>query len=255
MPRPFHLRWLLPKALGQDMKAWRFVWFASWPVLAAGMVGWRIAEGDDWRVALAAAALLLALPGILGPQSSIPVQCDLPATALAVSGVACLSLDHPFQWAAGLLLIAVAATMRETAPVWAALWAWSPLPLVALIVPATAFLVRKPGPDPLGPKFQEIADHPVRTALEHHAGRWRDAWVMVAPWGVCLAALYRPDVQLVVALVAAYALLLVATDSVRLYQHAAGPLVAAGAAQVIPVEWLLLAVAVHAVWWRKPERI
>jgi hypothetical protein len=241
--------------LGQNIKAWRAVWLASWVVLAAGMVGWRLAEGDDWRVALAAAAFLAALPGILGPVVSIPVQTDLPATALTVCGVALLALDHPAQWAAGVACIAVAATMRETAPLWAAVWAWSALPLVALVAPLVAWLVIRPGRDPLGAKFQEIADHPVRAGLAFHSGRWRDAWLMVAPWGATLAALYAPTPQLAVGLVAAYALLLVATDSVRLYQHAAGPLMAAGAAQVIPVEWLLVAVVVHVVWWRTPERV
>jgi hypothetical protein len=255
VPRPFHARWLLPVLLGQDAKAWRFVWLASWPLLAFGMVAWRLVDGDEWTVAAAAAALLLGLPGILGPQVSIPVQTDLPATALTVLGVACFSLDHPLQWAAGMLLVAVASTMRETAPVWAAVWAWSPLPLVALIVPAVAWLVIKPGPDPLGAKFEEIAAHPVRAGLAFHSGRWRDGWLMVAPWGVCLAALVHPSPQLVVALVLAYGLLLVATDSVRLYQHAAGPVMAVAAAQVIPTGWLLLAVVVHVVWWRTPERV
>jgi len=255
VPRPFHLRWLLPKVLGQRLQSWWLVWGASWLLLAAGMVGWRLAEGDNWRVALAAAMLLAALPGILGPPVSIPVQTDLPATALTVCGVALLTLDHPLHQAACLVLVLVAATMRETAPVWAALWLWSLLPLVALAAPLVAALVRRPGPDPLGEQFQRIADHPVRTSLEHHAGRWRDGWLLVAPWGVCLAALYRPSLPLIDALVAAYGLLLVATDSVRLYQHSAGPVLAAGAAQVVPVQWLLLAVVVHVVWWRTPERV
>jgi hypothetical protein len=219
------------------------------------MVGWRLAEGDDWRVAVAAAAFLASLPGILGPVVSIPVQTDLPATALSVCGVALVSLGHPAAIVAGVLVVMVAATMRETAPVWAALWAWSPWLLVALVVPFVAALVRRPGPDPLGDRFQTIADHPVRSALAFHDGRWRDGWLMVAPWGVTLAALVRPSVPLVVTLVAAYGLLLVATDSVRLYQCAAGPAMAAAAATVIPLPWLLLAVVVHAVWWRTPERV
>ncbi len=76
---------------------------------------------------------------------------------------------------------------------------------------------------------------------------------MVAPWGVTLAALLDPTPALLVLLVLAYAQLLVATDSVRLYQSAAGPLMALGAVTVIPDRWLLIAVVVHVVWWRKPE--
>lgn len=75
---------------------------------------------------------------------------------------------------------------------------------------------------------------------------------MVAPWGACLAALYRPSLQVVVALVLAYGLLVVVTDTVRIYQAVAGPVVALAAAEVIPPQWLLLAVVVHVVWWREP---
>jgi hypothetical protein len=60
---------------------------------------------------------------------------------------------------------------------------------------------------------------------------------------------------MVAVLALAYAQLLIATDSVRLYQHAAGPVLAVAAAQVVPVAWLPLAVVVHVVWWQTPERI
>lgn len=255
LPRPFHLRWLLPKALGDDVRAWRLVWLLSWPVAAVGMFGWRFAAGDDWRVALAGTVMLLALPGILGPSVSIPVQVDLPALALTLVGVWWITLGHPAQVAAGVAVVAVAACISEKAPLVAALTSWSLWPLMALAVVGVTYVLRKPGPDPLGAFFQDIADHPIRTALEHHAGRWRDGWMMVAPWGVCLAALVGADWQVVVVLVVAYGQLLVATDTVRLVHHVAGPVMAATAAHVVPVEWLLFAVALHVVWFRVPERV
>lgn len=256
MSRPFHLRWLLPKLLGDDLDAWRVVWMVSWPLLAASTFGWRLAAGDDWRIAGAAAALLIALPGILGPTVSIPVQVDLPSTALTMTGVMLLELGHPAQIVAGMAVLAVAASIRETTPVVAALTLWSIWPLALLVVPLVAAVVIKPAEfDPLGERFQYIADHPIRSALEHHTGRWRDGWLMVAPWGVCLAALVGADWRLLVVLAVAYAQLLVATDTVRLVHHVAGPAMAVAAAHVIPVEWLLLAVAAHVVWWRAPERI
>ncbi len=255
VPRPFHLRWLLPRLCRHNPDAWWAAWFTGWGLMAVGMLGWRFAVGDGWAVALGSAGLLLALPGILGPKATIPIGVDIPATGVTLVGVAVFALGHPVQQAVGVVLIGVAAAIRESSPIWAALWLWNPAPLIALAVPVVAHKALKQGPDPLGPRFQEIADHPVRTALEHHRGRWRDAWLMVAPWGACLAALYAPDWRLVVVLVAAYALLLVATDTVRLVQHAAGPVMAVGAAQVIPVEWLLLAVVAHVVWWRVPERV
>lgn len=255
VPRPFHLRWLLPVVLGDDIAAWAFVRRASWAMLAGAMFAWALAADLEPGLAVAATLLLVALPGIAGPNVVNPIGVDLPATALTLAGVVLVQLGHPAQIVAGVALVGIAAAIKETSPVWAALWVWSPWPLVALVVPVVAALVRKPGPDPLGPKFQEIADHPIRSAWQHHAPVWRNAWVMVAPWGVCLAALVGMDCQLGVVLAVAYGQLLVATDSVRLYQHGAGPAMALAAVQVIPPSWLPLAVAAHVVWWWKPERV
>jgi hypothetical protein len=255
VPRPFHLRWLLPYVCETSRIRWWTVWLASWPLLAISMLGWRITAGDDWRAATAATAVLLALPGILGPTAVIPVGVDLPATALGVLSVWLVTLGHPAQIAAGVMIAMFAATIKESAPVWAALWAWCPWLLLALVPVAIRALIAKPGPDPLGPTFQDIADYPVRSALEHHRGQWRDAWVMVAPWGICLAGLIGADWRLLLVVTVAYAQLLVATDTVRLVQHAAGPVLAVAAVAVIPTPWLLPAVIVHVVWWRKPHRV
>lgn len=252
VPRPFHLRWLLPQLCGHDLRRWWAVWVSGWVLAAAGVIGWQRAAGADWWPSVAAAVLLVALPGFLGPSVTIPVGVDIPATGVAVCGVA---LCAQGWWVSGVAVIAVAACIRETSPAWAALWLWSPWPLLVLAVPVVVHLLRRPGPDPLGPKFQAIADHPVRSSLQYHAGRWRDGWLMVAPWGICLAALYSPDWRLLVVLVVAYAQLLLATDTVRLYSHAAGPALAVAAVAVIPVAWLPLALAAHVVWWRTPERV
>jgi hypothetical protein len=250
--RPFNMRWLLPKVCGTDVRVWTWVWLASWPVMVGAMVWWRVAAGDDWWVAIAAAGLLAGLPGILGPTLAVPIQVDLPATALVLVGCAVFEAVHP---AAGITVIAVAAMIRETAPVVAALWLWSLWPLLAVFPVIVAAVVCRPGPDPLGPKYQEIADHPIRTGIAAHRGMWRDGWVMVAPWGACLAALVGADWKLVVVLTVAYLQLLVATDTIRLIHHVAGPPMAIAAATMIPSDWLLLAVVVHSVWWFRMERV
>lgn len=255
VPRPFHLRWLLPHLCGQSPRAWWIVWLGSWPLLAGGMICWQLANGADWRAMLAATALLAALPGILGPSAVIPVGVDLPATVLSLFAAALIDVDDGYRIAAGVIVAAVAATVRETSPIWIALWCWSPFPLIALIVAFIRHATVPTGPDPLGSRFDEIARHPVRAALAAHEGRWRDGWLMVAPWGVCLAALYQPDWRLLVVLGLAYGQLLIATDTVRLVHHAAGPPLAVAAATVIPPGWLLLAVVVHVCWWFKVERV
>jgi hypothetical protein len=217
-----------------------------------------MAAGDGWARSLAVAALLCGLPGILGPRVVIPVGVDLPATALAVTAAMFTEMDG--RWLVAAVLVACwSGTVKESAPVVAALAAWSVVPLVGLAAPLVRHLWCRHrgliGEDPLGPRFQAITDHPFRSSLEAHAGRWRDGWLWVAPWGVCLVALYAPTPQVVVALAASWAVVLVATDTVRLQHHMAGPVMAAAAVSNIPVGWLALAVVLHVAWFRAPERI
>ena len=227
----------------------------SWVVLGVSTVGWALARGLTPAQAALTGILLLALPGILGPGVSIPVQVDLPATALTMLGVALAVTGRPIWMVVGILVIACASSVRETAPICAALWLWSPWPLIALIVPAVIALVRRPAESSGIPEWDRITAHPIRTSLEYHAGQWRNAKVMVLPWGVCLVGLYALDWKLAIVLAVAYAQLLVATDSVRLYQHVAGPALALAAASLIPDPWVPLAMVGQFFWLTIPERI
>lgn len=251
--RPFNLRWLLPTLCGSRVNRWAVAWALSWPLLAAGAFLWALGMGADWQAAAAAAAFLVALPGVLGPVSVRPVGVDLPAMAVGIWAAAAFAHGQPV---AGVALTLVAATISEKAPVMVALWAWTPWALLGLAAPAVAAAVRRPALDEVTalPVLKRVHDHPVRTAFEHRQqqGGWRNAWLMVAPWGVTLAALLDPSPWLIAAVVVAYLQLVIATDVVRLYQAVAGPVVCLAAAQVIPTQWLLLAVVVHVVFWRPP---
>lgn len=258
VPRPFHLRWLLPRVCGVHLMRWWSVWLLAWPALAGATFWWQHNAGvSPWR-ALTVAVLLLGLPGILGPGVVIPVGVDLPATALAVLSAA-MAVNGGWWLAGSVAVSLLAASIKETGPVVACLAGWSLWPLVGLVavVVRAVYIRRTRGPvsDPCGPRFDEIAAHPFRSALAAHRGRWRDARLMVAPWGVCLVALYRPGWPVVIALLVAYGQLLVATDTVRLYSHLAGPVMAAAAVHNLPTEWLLVAAVAHIAWWRVPERI
>lgn len=248
--RPFHLRWLLPRLLGQSERAWWIVWGLSWPLLFAG--GWVLASqhGESWHEGLAAGVLLVALPGLWGPKVVRPVGVDLPSMVLSL-GAAC-ALGEGWWWLAVPLAL-IGGCIKESGPVWSALWAWNPLLLVGLAAPLIRSLLAKSAMDEFTarPNLREVHEHPIRTALRGRS--WRDAWVMVAPWGLTLAALYRPTPWVLVTLLVAYLQLVVATDTVRLVQTAAGPPMAVAAALTIPAPWLLLAVVAHAFWWRKPE--
>lgn len=253
--RPFHLRPLLPAACGTNLRLWWTVWVTSWIVLGLSTFAWASNRGLDPIHAGLCALLLCGLPGILGPAVSIPVQVDLPATALTMLGATIAITGKPWAIVVGLLIIGIATGIRETSPILGALVLWSPLPLLLLAIPLTIHLVRTPATSSGVPEWDLILEHPIRTALAYHQNRWRDARLMVLPWGVCLIGLYDADWRLALILAIAYAQLLVATDSVRLYQHLAGPSLAYAAAILIPTPWVPLAIVGHLFWISKPERI
>ena len=118
--RPFNVRWLLPAVCRDVARRWWVVWFASWPLLAAGAFVWALGMGADWQVALAAAAFLVALPGVWGPHSVRPVGVDLPSMAVAIWAAAAFAHDVPLL---GIVLTFAAAWISEKAPVMVALWA------------------------------------------------------------------------------------------------------------------------------------
>jgi len=248
---PFQLRWLLPAVCRGSFTRWWVVWLLSFPLAAAGMVWWAVAAGHGWAAGAAAGVLLVGLSGLLGVK---PVETALPSMALGVLSAAAFAQGW---WPLGLAFAVLAATIRESAPVWIFLWVWNPIALAALAAPAFRWVLHRPHMDEVtagSGVLCQVHDHPVWQALVHQDGRWRDAYLVVVPWGVTIAALYRPSWQLGVLLAVTYAQLLVTTDYTRLLHTAAGPAMALGAAVVIPVEWLALAVLVHVVWWRPPPR-
>ena len=79
--------------------------------------------------------------------------------------------------------------------------------------------------------------------------RWRDPRLMLLPWGACLAALAGPiEIWWLGPVLLGYWQLLIATDSVRLYQHAA-PAVCIAAALAIPPELVVPVLVAH---WCNP---
>lgn len=255
--KPFHLRWLLPAVCKQQVRRWWAVWALSWPILF-GSVFWLGAD-LGWQRALLAAVLCCGLPGVWGPSVVRPVGVDLPGMALGA--LAAALIVHGHVWPA-VIVIGLAAQVKESMPVWAALWAWNPVLLVGLAFVVFNVAVIRPGMDAVTakPELRAIHDHPVATALRYRSAVsqpnwpwWRNFWIVLAPWGVCLAALYRPDWRVLVVLGVAHLQLLVATDTARLLHTAAGPAVALAAAAVLPGPWLLLAGLAGVCWATKTE--
>lgn len=249
---PFNLRVLLPWICRDKLSRWWAVWIGSWLVLFTGCAVWAVESGVSAAVAVAVAVAVVALPGVLQPRSTHPVGVDLPAMAVSVWSAAAFVSGW---WLAGGLLLLVAVLIKEQSPVWVALWSFSAFPLVFLVIPVLVWLYRRPVIDRVTgtPLLRRVHDHPVRSAWEHHIRHgYRDGWIMVAPWGIGLAALLDPTPQLIAALAVGYGSLLVATDTVRVYTPPAAPVVMLTAAQIIPINWLPLALVLHVFWWRPP---
>ena len=235
--RPFHLRWLLPKLCGTDARRWQYA--SRGAVVAIGALTALYAH-SPWMACVA------FLPGITFNWRH-PVLVDAPAMALALAA----AVLWPVCWPAAIAVVLVAGCVRETAPVWSAVYAWQPWLLVGLIPVGMRWLMRQ-GPDVLDAENAWILTHPFQASRKYHRGLWADAGTMIAPWGPLIAGLASLDVRLAAALAAGYGQLLIATDSVRLYQWAA-PVVAASAVGVLP-SWALPFVAIGVIFnpWKGP---
>jgi hypothetical protein len=281
--RPFHLRWLLPLTLRANLQAW--TWATRSAVVAIGVLT-AVYTGSPW---LAAVALLPAMTW----NWHHPVMVDMVAMAWTLA-TALVAMQG--WWWLALPMVLVAATMRETTPIWAAIYAWQPWLLVGLIPVAVRWAMR-PGPDTWTDHNAYYVANPLAAGRDFHRGRWRDPALMVWPWaglivGVGLLAggpemvggvkdagggpaswvpgwlastveqvtsLLPPTwwgwggvLQLAVALACAYLPLLIATDSVRIYQWAA-PVLALACVTVLPF-WAIPLVALSIVVnpWRGP---
>jgi hypothetical protein len=177
VPIPFAYRWFLPFALGTVHNRWRIVTLA-----AIGIQGGALAVyAHDLRAVI----LVGFLPALWRFSLRHPILADAPAMAVALCGAATWTV-LPHTWPTILLLLTLsllAGGMRETAPVWMAIYCWSPWPLAGLLaVLPGALKARK-----VDPTSDNIwIQHPVESALKARRGHWL-AWQLVAvPWGVLL---------------------------------------------------------------------
>jgi hypothetical protein len=220
-PLPFALRWLLPAACGPSLGRWRWCTTVHLALLPALVALWLDMRLDSALACAAGGLLIIGLAGIWRLHLMWPVLVDPTAMTWAVGAAILAKTGNTFAAVASVL---VAGAVKEIAPIFAAAYAWNPVLLLGLVAPA----IRRPfahlGPDPEGE--DSILDHPLRAGLRAHANSWRDARVMLLPWGVCLLAPLAFDdstlrLMLLVNAAIAYGQLLVAVDTVRLYQWAA----------------------------------
>lgn len=231
--RPFHYRWLVPRIVGNSSETrWRRTTHAS--LLALLPATWWYVGG--WR-GVAAALCITGLAGVWKFNWKHPVLVDAPAMLIALLAADCLR--HGL-WPLAILLAIAGGCVRETAPIFAALFGWSPLPLIGLLAPAVRHLQAE-GPDVLDVEARWILDHPIKASRKYHQGFTIPTFVL--PWGIVLIGFGHPTLQLVAVLAFAYGQCLIATDTVRLYMWA-WPVLLASAVALVPLAWLPLFVVV-----------
>lgn len=238
VPRPYSRRWLLPRLLGARPERWRALTLASFAILPIVAAGYFSARGLAGWSLFFTTALLCALPGLRLPLR-LPVLIDAPSFALALL-VASSASAWPWWITAPLSLILGA--IRESGPVFAALWAWSPWPLVGLVASGW-WRPRAPANETLEPWLA----HPVREAWALRRRVGLDGGLYLRPWGAAIAGLVAPSWQTLATVAVAHAQLFVAVDTVRLAIWAAPPLVFAAAQVIPPALWplALLVTALH----------
>lgn len=207
VPRPYHYRWLIPKLCQGDRRKFTAVTYAS----LLGMVPAMRWYTGRWEPGL----FLFGLPGVWHINRYCPYLADPPAMLAAIVSAAAVKRG---QWGLGIAASLVGGSIKETAPVFAALYAWNPLPLIGLIGPALQHL-KPEGEDITDDASHYVLEHPFETAYSYRVGQARNWRLWVAPWGALLLGL-RADAQTVATVGAAYGQLLAATDNERLYQWA-----------------------------------
>jgi hypothetical protein len=230
MPRPFLFRWLAPAILGPNPNVrWKPAARVSFLALCVlgGLYTWT------WAGAL----IPLGLAG-LTVQVRAPVLIDLHAMALALASA---TLAMHGWWIPSIFVAILAAFTKETAPIFAAAWAWSPWPLLAFAAVA-ARAMTKPGEDVCGGVAHDALTHPLKTAWAAHKSQPLAWWTL--PLGVLLIGACSPTLQVAVVLVLAYGQCILATDLVRLYTWA-WPALALRTFDLIPSRWWPLACVLH----------
>lgn len=223
VPSPYSRRWLLPEMLGSDPKHWAALTYFS--LLLTPLAAYWYT--DSWK----AAALLCALPGVWRCSLRFPVLVDAPSFTLTLMTAAAVP-HHPIL---GALLSVLSGGMKESNPLFAALWSCSPIPLFGIF--GSSWLSKSAPPN------APWLEHPVQEALRLRAAIGLDASLYLRPFGAALLGLSVMTPQMAITLLVAHAQLFMAQDTIRLAVWAAPvlviPAVAAIPSVLFPVALLI----------------
>lgn len=248
---PYHLRWLMPALCGPDVTLWRGYTILAWTLTALLLPVYGHLEGLGW--ASLALPVFLTLGGQLLYQRNWVALVDPAALFFALT---CAIATMQGMWWLAIPLALLAGCTRETAPVVAAVLAWSPVPLIGLAAPAVRALYRS-GSDVegFGPAITPSRPSISLRALQPLCD-WRHT---IAPWGACILAVFAFDWQVAAALTVGYVSLVTVAvfgmpcfsapnESARVYQMA-WPIVAVAAIHAAGPWWPILAITQAFYGW------
>ena len=167
-----------------------------------------------WSHSIWAGLFFIALP-IFRINVGLPTYTDSIAICLSTTSAYAYTTGHPVV---AIILVCLAGACKESAPVFAAIFAAAPILLLGLLfvnwLPAEAGVA----------KWQTLG-------LKAFRGRDPLHWRYLTPWGLILpAAIVYGDWRVAVAVALGYAQMLIATDDMRLVQWGA-PIVVVAASQ------------------------
>jgi hypothetical protein len=195
--------------------------------------------GFGWQ-GVFVALVPFGLAGVFWFNLRFPILVDLLAMVFAIAAAAAA---QDGTWPAAIALALLAGCVKETSPVFAALYAWNPILLVGLAAPAIRHLFRQ-GDDVLDEENRWVLDHPFKASWKYHKDLKPLPLVWVLPMGVLLLASVNPTLQVAAVVLVAYAQCAVATDSARLYQWC-WPVLAVAVCEQVPRSWWLVLIVVH----------
>lgn len=233
VPTPYRYRWLLPYILRANVRTWNVVTGVAL-VLTCPLIALFGATAP-----ITAVLLWVGLPWFrLGVR--YPVLTDAPAMFLVLLGAFLGGHDY---WILAILLVGIAAMMRESAPIFACALTLSPWFLISMIPVIFAYFLTEKGEIPGDCQWLRT---PVKSAWEFHGTKLLNPRFMLLPWGAVLVALLSPHLVYALPVLAlAYGQMLVANDFARLYQWAAPMMVVLAAPLIGPMWWAIPLLALH----------
>lgn len=213
-PKPYCFRVLLPLVCGRRVWAWRTVAIISTILIGPMLVRYLHVLGYGRWWCVMGVVLWAGLYGVAGEHVTHHIIPDPLAQFLSLMAATLYLSNHLLP---ATIIALLAMLTKEISPLFIALFAWTPLPLI--VYPLLWMVWKWRG------KSSTNNPHlhsPLVTVWQRRHSREELTWqYLVSPWGVVLPlALSCPNVQLLATLTASYGQLLLATDGSRLYMWA-----------------------------------